>query len=268
MRKKGTMKVSLVPWALRPRSSRYAIRVHVAATVAQLRSELLTVHAVGKNFEDPAWESARDTARATTAQLFTAIRRPPLIERRLVDRWYFATGHTFWYMSGDRGYAPLEARAAELIATLPDGLDTSAAVEVADEIDHRVEISVRKPSKAPKRWANRSPVAGQAEVAWRMKCDRTTILASQLVGSRATSVAIRNYIPWLDEALETMSTPMSTPDVARLAEQWRERRRPYTSDPKWADLIITDPIPRRPASLWWRLTRGDQPTPQSEPAEE
>lgn len=81
----------------------------------------------------PRGGAARDTARATTSQLFTAIRRLPLIERRLVDRWYFATGNTFWYMSGDRGYAPLEARAAELIATLPDGLDVSAAVEVADE---------------------------------------------------------------------------------------------------------------------------------------
>ncbi|BDB63514.1 hypothetical protein [Rhodococcus sp. RDE2] len=263
------MKVSLAPWTLRTPTSRYAIRVRAAATVAQLRTELVAVHATGRDVEDPAWESARDTARATTAQLFTATGRLPLIERRLVDKWYFATGHTFWYMTGDRGYAPLEARAAELIAALPDGLDRVAAVEVIEEITHRVEMSARQPATAPNRWANRwanrSPVADQAEVAWRMKCDRTTILASQIIGSSATNVAIRQYIPWLDETLEAMSTPMSTPDVVRLAEQWRERRRPYTSNPDWADLIITDPIPRRPASLWWRVTRGDRPTPQSAP---
>nr|EJI95785.1 hypothetical protein JVH1_6806 [Rhodococcus sp. JVH1] len=28
-----------------------------------------------------------------------------------------------------------------------------------------------------------------------------------------------------------------------------------------ADVIIVDPIPRQPATLWWKLVHGDEPPP-------
>ncbi|NKS71619.1 hypothetical protein GS531_00055 [Rhodococcus hoagii] len=165
-----------------------------------------------------------------------------------------------------RAFAPLERHTADLIAELPDGLDSDAATEACDAITLLFETSIGSRSKSKSttsRKKSRSPIADQAELRWRMQCEATTIRVSNTFTSSTASTrqAARHLLPWLDKTVRSLATPMSTPDVVEIAAQWREARAPYTQDPDWADLIIVDPIPRQPPTLWWRLVHGDEPAP-------
>ncbi|SEC24535.1 hypothetical protein SAMN04490220_1151 [Rhodococcus jostii] len=81
-------------------------------------------------------------------------------------------------------------------------------------------------------------------------------------GNGITREAERHLVPWLKLACETLDSPMSIDGLEDVAAQWRERRRPYMlAAADQADVIIVDPIPRLPATLWWKLVHGDEPPP-------
>jgi hypothetical protein len=114
----------------------------------------------------------------------------------------------------------------------------------------------------PHRPNRRGPLADQCELRWRISTDALTLRFGTVLGGGPTRrEASRRYLPWLTETLEALNHPMATTELQSVATQWRERRGEFFPDSDWADVIIIEPLARRPTTWWWRLWRGDEPRP-------
>ncbi|KPH20730.1 MULTISPECIES: hypothetical protein [Rhodococcus] len=235
-------------WMLRSKPSRYALRVDVAATSATLREQLIDVRDVTAAIdpEDPRWSAVRMRAKETRTHFFSAALRLPRVERQLAFQWEHAAAMTYWYITGDRGFGPLEEQAAKLLAALPDGLDVTAAEETVDAIGHRSEMAIRRTPKVGRSRKGRSPtVVDQKGLRDRIANDRAglafqDIFAPQTATSRQ---AHRHYFPWIAGTLDYLSKPRSRFELEAVLAQWRNEREKYIDTNREATDIVIRPDP-------------------------
>lgn len=161
-------------------------------------------------------------------------------------------------------------RAAKAVtANQEAGNDVALAAAVQAFGDHPDEPTIPAPTTRTRRRdgrRDRGPIADQVELRYRMQADHMDITLEGVLASTATCrEAARRYQPWLDQTLEQLAAPLPVTELERIAGEWRHRRGPYQSDPSWADVIIVESLPRRPATRRWRLLHGDEPPPPLPP---
>lgn len=231
-------------WMLRSETSRRAVRIDVTDAAATLREQLTVVRAVTEALgpDVPEWDGARARAKVTHKQFFSAVKHLPSLERKLAAQWEHAASMTYWYISGDRSYAPLEKRAAALLTTLPDGLDRAAAREVIDAITHHTEIAVR--GLSPHRTDDNDTAPTMVDrngLRDRIANDRTRLRFQEMFGPQTAThrQAHRHYFPWIEETLIYLSEPRTHTELEAVAEQWRHERDKYVHDnPQNANITI------------------------------
>lgn len=231
-------------WMFRSETSRHAARIDVAAAAATLREQLTVVRDVTEALgpDVPEWDGARARAKETYEQFFSTVRELPRLERKLAAQWEYAASMTYWYIRGDRSFAPLEERAAALLSTLPDGVDIVAAQEVIDAIIHRSEVAVRGPSQRRTGGNATDPtVIDQKGLRGRIADDRTRLKFQELLGPQTATLrqAHRYFFPWIEETLTYLSEPRTHTELEGIAEQWRSERDKYIDgNPENANIII------------------------------
>ncbi|MDV6271797.1 hypothetical protein [Rhodococcus globerulus] len=218
---------------LRSKAGRYALRGEVAAAAATLREQLIAVRTLTESGElqGPRLDAARMRAKPTRDYLLGAAMRLPKVERQLAYHWEHAAAMTFWYSSGDRGFAPAEKQAAALLATLPDGVDSRAAQESIDAISNRAEQSVL--NSAPRGRTTAlciAPVVVDQKGLRDQIADDHTRLKYQDVAVPNTATMLRahqEYFPWIAHTLTHLSEPRTHAELEDIAQQWRSERGKY-----------------------------------------
>ncbi|MCD2108146.1 hypothetical protein O4214_25115 [Rhodococcus erythropolis] len=221
-------------WMPCSKARRQALRHEVAATAATLREQLILVRTITESGEShgPRSDAARMRAKPTRDHFRYAAIRLPHIERQLACHWEHAAAMTFWYNSGDRGFAPEERRAGALLATLPYGLDTHAAQESIDAISNRAEAPLRHqatPHTTTTAVHGALAVVDQKGLRDRIADDHTR-LKYQDVEVRDTATMLRahhHYFPWIAHTLTYLSEPRSHAELEHIARQWRSERANY-----------------------------------------
>lgn len=238
-------------WMLRSKPNRQALRVDVAATAATLREQLAVVRDITEAFgpHGPESEDARERAKSTHEHFLSAASRLPSVERQLAAQWEHAASMTYWYITGDRGFAPLEEQAADLLATLPDGLDHAAAREVVDAIIHRGEIAVRGLSERRTDNQDTAPtVVDQKGLLDLIADDRARLTLQEVFGPETATFrqARRHFLLWIEETLTHLSEPRTHTELEVVAEQWRSERAKYIDgNPEQANITIGNQWIRR-----------------------
>jgi hypothetical protein len=93
-----------------------------------------------------------------------------------------------------------------------------------------------------------------------MGCDATSLgFQNALAGNASSREAQRRYLPWLEQTVAELHQPMTTTELDAIAGQWRTRRAEFLDNHTWADVIIVEPLQRKPTTRWWRLWHGNQP---------
>lgn len=90
-------------------------------------------------------------------------------------------------------------------------------------------------------------------------------LEAMLAPTAAIREATRRYKPWLEQTLHQLNDPLPVSELEQIVSQWREHRRPYRDNPKWADVLIVEPSARQPATRRRRRRHTDQPPPPAGP---
>lgn len=221
-------------------------------------------------------------------------------DRRVWDLarlWFDCAVGAYWYRLS--AYASAERRAWDVLSTLPAGSvtrdelrslreaiddaematafqlrDVTAAVEQAADTFNQAKrhgapggdplqaaaTAFATASATPAEDSQTWPVIDQVELQWRMRQDGITIRLGLTLGAgKSDAAADRQYMPWLNDTITAVDRPMSVAALAIVAEQWRTRRAPYLRDTR-ANVRIGEPTTRPPATWWWRLRHGDQPT--------
>lgn len=231
-------------WMLRSKPSRYAVRVDVAVTVAELRRQLVIVRDVtesGKAGPDTL-NAVRLHAKPTQDHFLTTAMRLPRMERELAFRWDHAAAMTYWYLHGDRGFAPLEEQAAALLASLPDGVDTAAAEAIIAAIHDRTETPILRVPWRGTTDRDRTPdEVDQQGLQARIFNDRTRVKFDEILDpdSANSRRAARDFVQWLDEALDYLAATRTHEELEAVAGRWRSARNKYIHDnPHYADVVI------------------------------
>jgi hypothetical protein len=95
-----------------------------------------------------------------------------------------------------------------------------------------------------------------------MSNDATNLrLENILAGDASSRESERRYMPWLEQTLDALNQPMTTTELEAIAAQWRTRRGEFLTNSERADVIIVEPLPRKPTTWWWRLWHDDEPPP-------
>ncbi len=220
-------------WMLRSKPSRYALRVDVAVTVAELRRQLVIVRDVtesGKAGPDTL-NAVRLHAKPTRDHFLTAAMRLPRMERELAFRWDHAAAMTYWYLHGDRGFAPLEEQAAALPASLPDGVDTAAAEATIAAIHDRTETPILRVPWRGTTDRDRTPdEVDQQGLRERISNDRTRLKFDEILdpdtanSRRAHEISCRG-----STRLSTTSLPLELTKSSRPSPGVGEARETNTS---------------------------------------
>lgn len=232
-------------WMLRSKTSRHAARAEVVAIAATLREQLIVVRDVTATLDpdEPEWDRARERAKVTHEQFFSAVRHLPRFERRLAAQWEFAAAMTFWYITGDRSFAPVEKRAAALLATLPDGVDRSSAREVIDATTHHAEMGNRGRSSRrgdDNDWA--PTVVNQKGLRERIANDRNLLMLQGTLGPDTATLrqAHRHFLPWLEDMTSYLAEHRSQVELETVADQWRIEREKYVYDDHQSANVVID----------------------------
>ncbi|MFF2111626.1 hypothetical protein [Rhodococcus koreensis] len=259
---------------------------NLAYAAQELREALIPLHGLTSDRRDAADTELRDRARQAQERFFAAVAGLPRRERALARHWENAA--VLRYRHGLEVFARAEDLGADMLAQLATHRRPSvpALTELGDACAHartldqhqRPEIFGAVPRRTTRRLrtapgdsagadhdraTEQSCIVDQAELRWRIRRDLTSLLVENaLAGNGITREAERHLVPWLKLACETLDSPMSIDGLEDVAAQWRERRRPYMlAAADRADVIIVGPIPRRRATLWWKLVHGDEPPP-------
>ena len=253
---------------IRTRTDPAALAAYVAAA-QQLRAALIPLTEC-----DPERRARMDgedfeRARAARTRFLASASGLGRRERTLATRWENAA--TLRYQHGREAFGHAEDLGNRLISTLADGRRPTLREihELDDACAHACALDRRQRSEMPctpkfseGRSTTRSPIVDQAELRWRIRRDLTALTSRTRSPAPAPPArGERHLAPWLGHAAATLDTPMSIEGLEDIAAQWRERRAPYLLANDWADVIIAEPIDRRPASWWWKLTRGEEPPP-------
>lgn len=186
--------------------------------------------------------------------------------QHLIDRELSSTGERAAVMRAAEAFTAHHAAgreaalAAALAAAAADPADTDTDTD-ADRLhsDKKTWSARRRRRVGPR---DRGPIADQAELRWRMRADLSNLrLEGALIGGSIEREAGRRFEPWLADTLHRLDETLPVTELQRIAEEWRQRRRPYRDDPQWAEVIIVDPIVRQPVTRRWRWRHGDEPPP-------
>ncbi|MDV6276537.1 hypothetical protein R3Q06_23845 [Rhodococcus erythropolis] len=232
-------------WMLRSKAGRCALRGDIAAAADTLREQLIVVRTITESGElhGPRLDAARMRAKPTRDYLLAAAIRLPKVERELTYHWEHAAAMTFWYSSGDRGFAPAEKQAAALLATLPDGVDSGAAQESIDAFSNRTEQSVLSSALRGRTTALfAAPVViDQNGLRDRIVDDHTRLKYQDVAVPDTASMlrAHREYFPWMAHALRRLSEPRTQAELEDIAQQWCSERGKYIGNTP--DIVIDTP---------------------------
>lgn len=229
-----------VPWSpSRRRSTRFALqsaRTETAALVTQARvalaqqQELVRIAEITDSDDDRLLaDAARARCRDQLSAIGNAVGALPKLERRMAAAWDHAAVMTWWYRSSDhQGWAPIEAQVAQVIARLPDGIDTDTALAVIDAASHRCEYELKHRRKA----AEQSPsmpdepkTITQRQLVRLLRADLTGAGLEGFMSSSARGrEAERHFVPWLSEATAELAHPQSQERLDEIITRWRELR--------------------------------------------
>jgi hypothetical protein len=221
------------------RSTRAAARVDGATVVAALRVQLaaafeMQVHADITDDDDDrrAARLAQVTCKDSLSSLFGSARTMPNREWSLVEAWgrcaNFRWGRSA--AAGDDTWVEYEIAVADMIATLPRGLNNVAAHALVAAVDHRLEraaAGLDRRRKVPHE-STPDPTVSPREIDQReltapLKSDLSSIRIAATFDDRSGRVrdAILRFDPWLSEAMRKLARPLSAERCAELVNQWR-----------------------------------------------
>jgi len=136
----------------------------------------------------------------------------------------------------------LEVQAAELLAGLPDGVDTAAAEATIAAIHDRTETPIpRVPWRGNMDRVRTPDEVDQQGLRERMSNDRTRLKFDEILDPETANSrrAARDFVPWLDLALDYLAVTRTHAELAAVAGRWRSARNKYIHDNlHYADVVI------------------------------
>jgi hypothetical protein len=168
------------------------------------------------------------------------------------------------YASGEMAAVLRAAKAVTANQASGNDIALAAAVQAFHDADadEPAPPATRPRSRRRVDRHDRGPIADQTELRYRMRVDLQEVHLEAALASTATSrEARRRYQPWLEQTLQQLTASLPVADLELVAAEWRQRRGPDRPNPSWADVIIVEPIPRKPATRRWRRRHGDEPPP-------
>lgn len=239
----GVMNLRM-PWSpARRRSAQLALqsaRTETAALVAQARVALAQQQELVRNAEITdstddrlLADAARSRCRDQLAAIGNAVSALPKLEREILEGWEVAAGMTWRRRASDhQAWAPIEAQAAQVIARLPDGIDTQTADAVIDAVSHRCEYEIKHHMNGVAEPISSTPdepkMITQRQLVRLLRADLT---GAGIEGFMSTSArareANRHFAPWLSQAATELAKPQSQERLDEIITQWRGLRTQY-----------------------------------------
>jgi hypothetical protein len=223
-------------WAAWLPKRRRAARVRTAELVAQARKALSefqkleqTARITGHADDYEKADSARSHCQEQWFAIGDAMRALPTHERELVAIWDHAAAMTWWHRTSDRhGWACFEAAAAQVIAALPEGVESAAVVAVIAANARRCEIELHRCRDA----VSNTPCSSRTERTDQHKL--VMLLRANLIevrtdesGSARAGEALRHFEPWLRETVAELDRPQSQDRLNEIVRRWRGLREQF-----------------------------------------